>query len=83
MSTRAEASLDCLGLQKTRTQMPRSPLTSAPSTDAAGRFTAGREDSHSSCVAETKPETAERASSAFLTGQATPPATLPGTLSGS
>lgn len=47
------------------------------------KFTAGRKDSHSSCGAETKPETAERASSAFLTGQATPPATLPGMLSGS
>lgn len=45
------------------------------------KFTVGR--NHSSYGAETKPEMAERASSAFLTGQATPPATLPGTLSGS
>lgn len=35
------------------------------------KFTVGRKDSHSSYGAETKPETAERVSSAFLTGQAT------------
>lgn len=59
-----------------------SSLTSAPSTDAAGStLQAGRIPT--AAVVQTKPETAERASSAFLTGQATPPATLPGTLSGS